>query len=270
LAHLDARELEVRARTRPEREAAQAQAYLDSLTDRQTRDLAGVRDRLSILAESDAREWLDPTGIEDALDLQLAVRKREVVYFRLDSDRRPLLAAMLAAAIVSDLITLVGQLQAKPVPTVVTIDEFSAVAAEQVARLFGRARSAGISLILGTQELADLRSVGEGALREQTLGNVETLIAHRQNVPESAELIAEMAGTKAVWITTQQTEQGVIGSGPSGRGTRRRGYEFEIHPSQIKRLSTGEAVVITPGAGQPSVARICHPSEAHAGVRAGR
>jgi type IV secretory pathway TraG/TraD family ATPase VirD4 len=142
------------------------------------------------------------------------------------------------------------------------IDEFSAVAAEQVARLFGRARSAGISLILGTQELADLKSVGDGALREQTLGNVSTVIAHRQNVPESAELIAAMAGTKAVWITTQQTEQGLIAGGPSGRGTRRRGYEFEIHPGHIKQLRTGQAVVITPGSGQPTIAQICHPQEA--------
>ncbi len=264
MAHLDPRELEVRARDLPQHEASQAQAYLDSLTDRQRRDLAGVRDRLSILAESDARQWLDPAGPENALDLLLAVRRHEVVYFRLDSDRRPLLAGMLAAAIVSDLITLVGQLQAKPVPTVVMIDEFSAVAAEQVARLFGRARSAGISLILGTQELADLKSVGDGALREQTLGNVATVIAHRQNVPESAELIAEMAGTKAVWITTQQTEQGLIGSGLSGRGTRRRGYEFEIHPTRIKQLWTGQAVVITPGSGAPAIAQICHPREAGA------
>ena len=69
---------------------------------------------------------------------------------------------MLAAAIVSDLVTLVGALQAHPVPTVVLIDEFSAVAADQVARLFGRARSAGVSLILGTQELADLKGWGRG------------------------------------------------------------------------------------------------------------
>ncbi len=262
MANLDPRELEVRARGLPEREAGEALAYLDSLSEHQRRDLSGVRDRLSILAESDVRQWLDPNGSENVLNLELAVRKREVVYFRLDSDRRPLVAGMLAAAIVSDLITLVAQLQAKPVPTVVMIDEFSAVAADQVARLFGRARSAGISLILGTQELADLKSVGDGALREQTLGNVATVIAHRQNVPGSAELIAAMAGTKAVWITTQQTEQGLIAGGPSGRGTRRRGYEFEIHPGHIKQLVTGRAVVITPGSGHPTIAQICHPREA--------
>jgi conjugal transfer pilus assembly protein TraD len=262
MAHLDPRELEVSARRLSERDASDAQAYLDSLTERQQRDLAGVRDRLSILAESDTRRWLDPSEGRHALDIEHAAQRRAVVYFRLDSDRRPLLASMLAAAIVSDLITLVARRQATPVPTVVMIDEFSAVAAEQVARLFGRARSAGISLILGTQELADLKSVGDGALREQTLGNVASVIAHRQNVPESAELIAAMAGTKPVWVTTQQTEQGLIAAGPSGRGTRRRGYEFEIHPSRIKSLGIGEAVVITPGSGRPRIARICHPSDA--------
>jgi conjugal transfer pilus assembly protein TraD len=263
MAHMDPRQLEVAARGLPEGQAREAEAYLDSLSDRQRRDLAGVRDRLSILAESEIREWLEPIDEDDRLDIQQAVQSRVVVYFRLDADRRPLLAGMLAAAIVSDLVTLVARQQASPVPTVVMIDEFSAVAAaEQVARLFGRARSAGVSLILGTQELADLKSTGDGALREQTLGNVETVIAHRQNVPESAELIAAMAGTKAAWVTTQQTDEGLIGTGPSGRGTRRRGYEFAIHPSLIKKLTTGQAVVITPGTGQPTCALIHHPSEA--------
>lgn len=112
---------------------------------------------------------------------------------------------------------------------------------------------------MGTQELAHLKSVGDGALREQTLGNVETIIAHRQNVPESAGLIAAMAGTRSARVTTQQTEEGLAGSGPSGRGTRRRGYEFQIHPSLIKQLSTGQVVVITPGTGKPTTALIHYP-----------
>jgi conjugal transfer pilus assembly protein TraD len=266
MRHLDPGELEFTARQLPDEGASVVLAYLDSLTDRQERDLSGVRDRLSIMAESDASPWLDPSKADVALDIQQAVESRSVVYFRLDSDRRPLLAGMLAAAIVGDLIALVARLQANPVPTVVLIDEFSAVAADQVARLFGRARSAGISLILGTQELADLKAAAEG-LREQTLGNVATVVAHRQNVPESAELIAAMAGTKPVWVTTQQTEQGLIGGGPTTKGSRRRGYEYEIHPSNIKRLRTGFAAVITPGTGQrPAIARMCHPSEADPAV----
>lgn len=262
MGHLDAGQLEESARALPEQEAAVVERYLDSLGERQKRELAGVRDRLSILAESDARQWLDPGDGGEVLDLKQALAARGVVYFNLDSDRRMLLSQMIAAAIVSDLVTLVGELQTHPIATVVLIDEFSAVAAEHVARLFARARSAGISLILGTQELADLRGVGEG-LREQVLANVASVIAHRQSVPESAELIAAMAGTKPAWITTQQTEEGLVTPGPSGKGTRRRGYEYEIHPSQIKTLATGWAAVLTPGSGQkPAIARIHHPEQA--------
>ena len=116
--------------------------------------------------------------------------------------------------------------------------------------------------MLGTQELADLKNTGDGALREQTLGNVETVIAHRQNVPKSAELIAAMAGTRPAWITTQQTNESLIASGPSGRGTRRRGHEFQIHPSHIKQQPTGHAVVITPGTASPMTAHIHHPHDA--------
>ena len=55
-----------------------------------------------------------------------------------------------------------------------------------------------------------MRKMGDGMLREQVLGNVEALIAHRQNVPESAEMIAQIANTKPVWIATQQMEQGAL------------------------------------------------------------
>ncbi len=91
---------------------------------------------------------------------------------------------------------------------------------------------------------------------------MQALIAHRQNVPESAELIAQVAGTKPVWVTTEQTEEGLLLSGPSGRGSRRRGHEFQIHPDRIKRLGTGQAVVITPGTEQaPAIICVNHPGE---------
>ena len=81
--------------------------------------------------------------------------------FRLDADRRPLLASMLAAAIVQDLLTIAAELQRDPVPTLVVVDEFSAVAPGGVVRLFGRRRSAGLSLLLGTQKLADLTEAAQ-------------------------------------------------------------------------------------------------------------
>jgi type IV secretory pathway TraG/TraD family ATPase VirD4 len=180
------------------------------------------------------------------------------VYFSLQSDRRPLLTEMLARTIVTDLIVLAAELQREPIPTVVLVDEFAATGAEHLARLFGRGRSAGISLLLATQELSDLTSAGSVGLRDQVIGNVETVIAYRQNVPDSAELLATIAGTSPTWVTTQQTGRGLLQGLPLGRTLRRREHEYDVHPSEIKRLKTGQALVVTPAAGHaPTVAWMC-------------
>jgi type IV secretory pathway TraG/TraD family ATPase VirD4 len=241
--HLDPARLELLMRDLPESEAQSTHAYLDSLTARQRGDLAGVRDRLAILAESDVGRWLDPeTASADRFDLLEAARARAVVYFNLDADSRPLLAQMLGAAIVQDLQTTVAALQGRPISTLVVIDEFSAVAAEQVVRLFGRARSAGFSLILSTQELADLRLPGREGLLEQIMGNLSVLVAHRQVVPGSAELIGRLAGTKGAWRGSRHSD---------GRVTRARTVEAALGANEVVSLPRGWAavIVLTEGGG---------------------
>ncbi len=158
-----------------------------------------------------------------------------MVYFNLESDRRPLLTQMLGAAIVQDLQTTVAALQGRPTPTLVVIDEFSALAAAHVVRLFGRARSAGFSLLLCTQELSDLRLPGRERLLEQVMGNLSVLIAHRQVVPESAELIASVAGRRGAWRTSRHSD---------GASTRTRIREGVLDSTGIVSLDTGWAAVI--------------------------
>jgi hypothetical protein len=245
--------LELLARGLPEAEAGATFAYLDSLSARQRSDLAGVRDRLAILAESDVGPWLDPdTKCAHRFDLLSAASQRSVVYFSLESDSRPLLSGMLGAAIVQDLQTTVAALQATPVPTLVVIDEFSAIAADQVVRLFGRARSAGFSLLLGTQELSDLRLPGHERLLEQVLGNLSVLIAHRQVVPDSAELIASVAGTRGAWRVSRHSE---------GSTTRVRSREQVLEPGRVMSLGRGWAAVLVLGDGASArVARIFPPT----------
>jgi type IV secretory pathway TraG/TraD family ATPase VirD4 len=236
VSHLDPARLELLARSLPESAAQATHDYLDTLTARQQSDLAGVRDRLAIMAESDIGPWLDPhTPDVERFDLVEAVKARAVVYFNLDADRRPLLAQMLGSAIVQDLQTTAATLQGRPVPTLVVIDEFGAIAAEQVVRLFGKARSAGISLLLGTQELSDLRLPGRERLHDQVMGNLSTLIAHRQVVPASAELIASLAGTRGVWRASQSSD---------GRSTRTRARAALLDANEITGLAPGEAAVI--------------------------
>lgn len=250
-------ELERLARPLPQDRAALVQAYVDSLSGEQRRGLAGTRDRLAILAESELGVWLGDQ--ENGIDLRADIEAGAVVYFRLDADRWPLLAEMLAAAIVQDLITVAAHHQATPARAVICIDEFSAVAPDQVVRLFGRARSAGLSLLLGTQELADLASDEHPGLLEQVLGNTAAIIAHRQRVPDSAELLAKVAGTRGSWTHTQRTH----GPGMGGEeGTRTRAREFHVHPDEFKSLRTGEAVVITDDGRAPWRTRMLHPRQA--------
>ena len=173
MRYLDTYELEVLVRELPERLLAQVTAYLESLTAAQQNGLSGVRDRLAVMAESDVGRWLDPeTEGVASFDLRQTIEQRAVVYFSLQSDRRPLLAHMLGAAIVQDLQSAVAALQGRPIPTVVVIDEFSALAAEQVSRLFGRARAGDMSLGAGHPGVRHGGGRGGGrALQEQADGN---------------------------------------------------------------------------------------------------
>jgi hypothetical protein len=234
--HLDPLRLEVLARTLPESQAQGAHDYLDSLTTRQQSDLAGVRDRLAIMAESDIGPWLDPRtdGVE-RFDLLEAAKAQAVVYFSLEADRRPLLARMLGAAIVGDLQAMISVLQGRSVPALLMIDEFSAIVPERVVDLFARARGAGVSLVLGTQELADMRVQGRETLQDQVMGNLSALISHRQVLPVSAELIASMTETQGVWRTSHHSE---------GSRTRTRDREHVLRAEQIMGLPRGWAAVL--------------------------
>jgi type IV secretory pathway TraG/TraD family ATPase VirD4 len=235
VSHLDPARLELLVRSLPEHEAQKTDDYLDSLTERQRSDLAGVRDRLAILAESDVGRWLEPRTDTGQFDLLEAVKDKAVVYFNLEADRRPLLTQMLGAAIVQDLQTTVAALQGRPVESLVVIEELSAIAPEHVSRLFARARGAGMSLLLGTQELSDLRLPGREALLDQVMGNLSVLIAHRQVVPDSAELIASLAGTRGAWRTSRTGD---------GRSTRTRTREAVLDAGEVTGLARGWAAVI--------------------------
>jgi TraM recognition site of TraD and TraG len=227
--------------------AQEVHDYLGSLSPRQLTDLGGVRDRLAIMAESDIGPWLDPRTRGLVFDLPGALRERAVVYFGLRADQRPLVTEMLGAAIVQDLLSAAAGLQDEPVPALVVLDEFSALGAAHVTRLFGRARSAGMSLVLGTQELSDLRSREHEGLLEQILGNLTTVVAHRQVVPDSAELVARLAGTRGAWHVSVSS---------SGSRTRTRAREYRFSPQHLLDMPRGCAAVFSLTGGVADAARV--------------
>ena len=224
----------------------EVERYVESLSQRQRHELHGVRDRLAVLADSTLGDRLTP-GSGPEIDLARTLRDGGVAYFQLDSDRFPLLSQMVAASLVIDLVTLTGSLQGGQQRGLVLIDEFAAVAAAEISRVLGRSRSAGISVVLATQTLADLDAAsGSIALRRQVLSHVEFVVAHRQPEPDAAETLAldrrdnsELVGDPAGW-------RGALGQQVRGEGTRTREREFIRHPDEFKRLGVGEAIVIEP------------------------
>lgn len=236
---------------------ASVAAYVDSLSARARADLGGGRDRLAVLAEGELGPWLDPSQ-EAGPELSLAdsLRAGEVTYMHIDADRYPAASRLLGAAVIIDLVTLTADLHGEGVRGLVVVDEFAALAAEEVGRLFGRARSAGLSVLLGTQSLADLRGARPedptDSLTEQVLTNVAYAVIHREADPDSAERLARVAGTEPSFVTTEKVGGPVRKPWERPEGTRTPERRFVVSPDQFKRLGTGEAVVIQPTARRPA------------------
>ena len=227
--------------------------YLSGLTADQLSAVRGLQTRLAVLTESHTAPYLGPAagGVgSPVIDLREALRGPEVVLFSLNSSRYGRLAAQIGTLVVQDLVSASGDRLSGARPgravdaAVIGIDEFSALGADHVIALLARGREAGLSVVVATQELADLDRAAVG-LRDQVLGVTALKIVHRQEVPQSARTIAQIIGTERAWEETRQTAGRLLGGYDTGRGTRHRVERFIVHPNEIQSLRTGEAVVIS-------------------------
>jgi type IV secretory pathway TraG/TraD family ATPase VirD4 len=226
--------------------AERVRDYLDGLTPDQVSAARGLQTRLALLSESCAGPYLVPEGRPEAtIDLRAALNGGDVILFSLNASVYGKLAAQLGALVIQDVVSAAGyRLQGGgETPATVAVDEFSALGEDHLLALLARARESGISVLTATQEMADLQRAAFG-FRDQVLGIVGVKIAHRQDVPESAEMIAKMAGTQWVWEETRHV-RGLIGAGTGSRASRRQVERFLVHPNEIKTLPVGHAVALT-------------------------
>jgi type IV secretory pathway TraG/TraD family ATPase VirD4 len=248
VAVMDPRRLPSLLRSVPKPLAARVQDYLTGLTPDQKSAVRGLQTRLALITESEAGPHLAAGGTE-SIDLAAALEGGDVVLFSLNSSRYGQLAAQLGTLAVQDLISATGsrldsaRAGAQFEQATIAIDEFSGIGGAHVISLFARGREAGVSCIVATQEMADLDRAGRG-VRDQILGNTAVKLVLRQEVPESANLVAQIAGTEKVWEETRQIGGTIFRGFPAG-GTRREAEQFLIHPNEIKSLRTGDAVLIS-------------------------
>lgn len=247
---MDPRRMPRMLRDVPRPLAERVQDYLTELTPDQLSAVKGLRTRLALLAESAAGPFLEPARDGGAqIDLRAALSADPVVVFSLNSSRYPGLAAQIGTMVIQDLVSAAGERLAAAngaqLPhALVGIDEFSALGSDHLIQLVARGREPGLSVVLATQEMADMDRAARG-LKDQLLGNAAVKIIHRQDVPDSALTAAQLVGTHQVWERTIQTGGGLLGRYDTRRSSRRQVERFVIGPNQIKRLTTGEAILIT-------------------------
>jgi type IV secretory pathway TraG/TraD family ATPase VirD4 len=248
-------------------QAAHVSDYLASLTPDQLSAVRGMASRLAIISESHTGRYLGAAAgpaAPEGIDLRAALAGQEIVLFSLNSSTYGGLSAQLGTLVVQDLVSAAGHRLSAGArgQAVVGIDEFSALGSDNVMALMARGREAGVSVLLATQELADLDRSARG-LKDQVLGNTAVKIAHRQDVPRSAETVARLAGTVRDWERSYSVRAGRWGGERVEQGSLRQVERYLVEPDRVRSLRRGEAVVIvkTPSA-RAHVTRVLPPRTA--------
>jgi len=202
--------------------------------DEKTR--AGITSRLALLTESAIGDLLENHNGQE-INLLHTIRNGGVAMFSLDKLAYPEFARQLGVMIVNDLKACAARCGYRK--TLLVFDEFGTFASPQVVDLVNASRSFGFCVVMATQSLADLDRI-DSTLRRQVVANVNTVIIQRQNDAQDAEVLAATIGTQDTILVTQQLKNDI----ETELGSAREVKEFLVHPDSIKRLKTGEAIIL--------------------------
>lgn len=208
--------------------------------------LQGLRTQLESICLSDFGELIVTDG--PGIDLFESVRQGYINYIFLDSRRYGETAKAVGRFILQDLKAVSARIDAEVpeterIPYTIIIDEFADMASEDFIAFLDRARSSKMSIVVAHQEICDLERISK-EFAGRLMGNMSTLYAFLQKRPESAEIIASMAGTRTVRESTEQYERRLFFDWPTGMKSVKAVEGFVIHPNLIKRLRVGTCVCV--------------------------
>ena len=144
---------------------------------------------------------LTPAPGRIAFSLRTAVRTGQVVLVNLDATTFPKAARCVGRLFIAALSAAYSGLRRTENDQVylVALDEFGSVAGPHLSSMLGTARGFGVSLVLATQSLADLRIAGQreaaGALAAQVVENVGTQIVFGLRNPQDAKWWSDASGS---------------------------------------------------------------------------
>lgn len=221
--------------------------FLDQLSSDQVSGLQGAATRCATLADSQAGPSLLPGYLPD-LDFVGGIKSGSVIHISIDSQAYPNLAPQVVAFFLSALSAAAGQLMREGWngKACAMIDEMGAFTGTQGKNLLERSRSAGITTWWSPQSLISTRDTVGPEMVEALIDNCDFVGSFRQQSPESAELLAQVAGTDEGPESTRQ-EEAILGkffSRFTGMSSVRQADHFIVHPNEFKHLRKGEMVMI--------------------------
>jgi len=129
-------------------------------------------------------------------------------------------------------------------PTTLIIDEFASFATPDFGEFIEKARGAGISIIVAYQSRKSLDHIEEN-LALKINENTATKIVFQVQDSEDVEWFCGLVGTKTTEKETHQAEEGFLfGDTKTGMKSVRQVEEFIVHPNVLKRLQTGQALLV--------------------------
>jgi len=238
-------------------EVGELAAYLKSSENR--KELHGLRTQIKLLLDAEFGELISPApassgtaGNRARIDLYDCIQEGKIVYLLLDSQRYGESAVKLGKLILQDLKAASSRI-IDEVPKesrkhcAIIVDEFADLATEPFVGFLNRARASKLGIILAHQEMSDLDAFST-TMRDQVMGNTSTTVAFLQKMPESAERLAKIAGTKTTIQRTKQLaeQDGLLWKSKQYTGveSEREVEEYVIHPNDFKKLVVGECVMI--------------------------
>lgn len=213
------------------------------------KELHGLRTQIKLLIDSEFGPLL--TSPTSGIDLFDCIKNKKIVYVLLDSQRYGESAQKLGKLILQDLKSASSKIieeipKDQRVPCAIVIDEFADLATEQFVGFLNRSRGSKLGIVVAHQEMSDLEAFSP-AMRDQVMGNTATTVSFLQKLPESAERLAAIAGTKTTVKSTKRlTEEGLLIKSRTYTGdeSEREVEEFIVHPNVFKNLEVGECVII--------------------------
>ena len=209
--------------------------------------LSGFIADLGIVTKSEFSRLTD-SG-HSKIDLLDVYQQKKIVFFALNTQGYEETAKRFGRLILQDIKTVSNYIQTQTEESErhffpIYVDEFSSFAYENFIELLNKARGAKLAVTLLHQSLADLAQK-RPTFQQQIIENTNVKIIMRQDDPDSIDKYSKIGGSKRTLISTYQTEDSMLGTGFTGRGSLREGQAFRVDPDLIRSLGRGEAVVIT-------------------------